>query len=843
MSNLRPGVIVPDYHLELTDGTETYGLKFRGFQISTLSEDRFTLDFRSENKRIGEFDEQRDWTAGMAKEYLSDSPSGFFDGQNIWTLSSGHLINGLQWRFAKGLRDADFNMPGSVTWKNLIGATRFIDVKFTASANYNAAHALAWIRRVGNPGTLTVELCSDSGGSPDSVLKTMTVTVSTVTDIVSVLHDFELDSVQALTSGTDYHFKIYGSSVDAMKSCWQVACDASAAGLISADGTTWAASAYSPYYRVTDADISRKFFPFIFEGAMYLVDSKDDLTTASKLYINGIRGKATSATSTTIVDTSLTLVADRYINAYIRIVRGTGAGQTRKITDNDTNSFTVATWDKTPSTDSEFVVYSTDWFTEVGTTGLGVVTGFPAVTNGIVYFPQGETTAIRRMHLDYTVGNDHAWASEATSGSEYATLLYTFFDNNSSSVQVWRANYSSTATSVSRSTAQAWGTDLAFGTAIPLGQSNYRITNMIDHENALYVTKEDSLWSITNDRATRYNYGVQSTPDSRNGAAIITHKNFLYFSWLFSDNRLWSGTVDDVGLGWSGASLPYGREGYTSDYEVGGAWLFKSVDAGDGVSSVAVHNGIGWHELIRGFEAGRRIRSIKWQPCEETRSRLWAGIGGEMIFIEFPYKKANPLYDDETNHQHESVIISPTIDMGTGSRLPKFIKDLTVLAKNLGSGNYIGVDFQFDDDINTNTWYHAEDFNISPEQTVDFNIGNVRGFRYRLRLNTADVNTPIEVNGVAPSGFGRVPYRKVYNLYCEAGFEYTPNGNIAVSPDRLMNWLYKASEFPGRITTKSVYNLLHEKYVVVSPPQVTVTSPEFLDQNWKGNISISLMEV
>ena len=68
-------------------------------------------------------------------------------------------------------------------------------------------------------------------------------------------------------------------------------------------------------------------------------------------------GLATSATATTLVDTTKTWTADLHNGRYVFIIDGTGAGQNRVIIDTLTSeTITVATWDITPSTDSVYLI-------------------------------------------------------------------------------------------------------------------------------------------------------------------------------------------------------------------------------------------------------------------------------------------------------------------------------------------------------------------------------------------------------------------------------------------------------------------------------------------------------
>jgi len=67
-------------------------------------------------------------------------------------------------------------------------------------------------------------------------------------------------------------------------------------------------------------------------------------------------GTASSGTATTIVDSSKTWTPDAYIGKCVIIKTGNGAGQIRKITDNDATSLTVAAWVTEPILASTYVI-------------------------------------------------------------------------------------------------------------------------------------------------------------------------------------------------------------------------------------------------------------------------------------------------------------------------------------------------------------------------------------------------------------------------------------------------------------------------------------------------------
>lgn len=88
-----------------------------------------------------------------------------------------------------------------------------------------------------------------------------------------------------------------------------------------------------------------------YNGFVWKLD--DDTTNGDGAVINGT---VTSATATTLTDTSQSYTADEHIGKTVRIISGTGIEQVRTITDNDTDTLTVAAWTTTPDTTSEFTV-------------------------------------------------------------------------------------------------------------------------------------------------------------------------------------------------------------------------------------------------------------------------------------------------------------------------------------------------------------------------------------------------------------------------------------------------------------------------------------------------------
>jgi hypothetical protein len=75
---------------------------------------------------------------------------------------------------------------------------------------------------------------------------------------------------------------------------------------------------------------------------------------------NFASGTATSATSTTLVNTSKTWTVNSWANYQVRITAGTGVGQIRIITSNTSNTLTVPTWTTTPDATSQYAIEGND---------------------------------------------------------------------------------------------------------------------------------------------------------------------------------------------------------------------------------------------------------------------------------------------------------------------------------------------------------------------------------------------------------------------------------------------------------------------------------------------------
>ena len=131
---------------------------------------------------------------------------------------------------------------------------------------------------------------------------------------------------------------------------------------------------------------------------LFLGGQEDAILLADEGTTDGVaaevRGTATSATSTTLTDSTASFT-DSVIGAPVAIVAGTGKGQVRRITARTGTQLTVAAWDTTPDATSEYLIGAIGWQMQTGKFDLG------AISEG------DETYTKRSLRLRYrpTAGN------------------------------------------------------------------------------------------------------------------------------------------------------------------------------------------------------------------------------------------------------------------------------------------------------------------------------------------------------------------------------------------------------------------------------------------------------
>lgn len=800
---------------------------------------------------------------------------GYYDSYNGWSTTPGKFHATLLQKWAWGFFTTGIFMPGNsgVHWKRLVGSQRYISTLFGSGAAFTGSRLTVLLRKnvpagtIGAPNDLTIQICADNGaGQPGSVMESFVVTADDIPDVVSQYYLLDITSSFAVAN---YHIKFIGGAGDKKGACWEVGCAESfGTGYKSSNGSSWTLTAFAPFFKVDAAIPKWQLRPFVLDGALYLVAIYDNGTTASRLFINGNRGRATGTqTASTLQDTShgaygaAALPTNRFANAYIRIIKGTGRGQIRQIASNNGDTYTVSpAWDITPvSGSSEYVIYACDTFVEIGSTGFGVVTGSPIIQNSIVYFPQGDGTVIRKMRINYADADVHEFASENAANGNKAYFLENGFDTSKSEPVVWRAaesaqsgsNPNASAVSVSRASSAPAGTPVAFTsdlsftpTNILVGDNTNLITNIYEHENTLYVFKEDGLFLVQNDRAVRVKMGVETAPDIDNGRAAVTggDKN-LYVAFRNDVYLISGGGAYSTGLK---VNMPAERTGPVVSLIAAEGWVFAAINGGTNNYSSVMKFSLDtktWSEQWRAPRPGARVRNLQWQPCPETRPRLWIDCDGEMIYQEFPINGVRPFDDKEIQYQHEAVLVLPTIDLGSTD--PKYFATLNVTSQGLAteddseSEHVIVVECQTDNAIGSEAWEHVDYIKVSPTAHVEIGRGNKRMIRPRLRLISNEPFDPVIVETISLSLFTRNKLGHEWTMQ----FPLLGDDEEQNSIDLLM-WLRNAYSKAEPLTMFSRFTLYDNRLVTLSDePKYQIEELDQPNNELEAQIWMKLTEV
>lgn len=837
-----PNAPDPTHDISLASDAETIGLIY-------AQGPRFMQEIPISEPSKPFLIQQEDWTGGRGRLRYQDDPTGYFDAQNIWTMTDGSMFPVPQFRFAKGIRSCDSDLPSAalgLRWMSLIGNRRYISRSWTASASYSADKAFLWVRRIGKPGTLTLEVCANSGGDPGTVQKTVTkgnTEIGNTGDLTppSTFLEFDWTTTQSLTSGTTYHLKAYGASTDDRTNHWEVGVDTSGtASKTSSDGSSWSTASFGMYFRVVDADINRKWHFFQITSALYAVSQRDD-SGNSEIFINGDVFNPTSATSTVITDTSSGVSAgwttDMWDGARIRIFDGPGDGQNREIASNTSTAITVSpALGTTPTTASKMIVYDTDRWQEITGHGLGKVVNRPAVANGVVFFPQGTGVTARRMKFDSTQANQHNFLAEAT-----ATKVDHFFAHTDAVGTKLYVGYNSTSKVTDAALPAAWATNLTLSTKNlkNVGSSDYPITNFYSSDG-LYIVKPDGLFRMEGNLPKKVRMGFEDAVDTSNGAAVSVSTNGVWIGWNHSVVKIIGNTGTDYmnyRQGYMG--MPDDRQGYCSNILSVLGWTFFVYDGGSSKrSSILAWNGRGWMELFRGWKAGVRIRSLFWQDNQEVRPRLWFDIDGDIAYIQFPLRCANPLLDESLAYQHDAHLITQTMDAKAGT-LHKLFHSITVVKKN--TNGVVSVDFQKNDEVGTGTWHNLGDMKLLDKKEFLADIGEAHKIRFRLRLESTSAVSPAIVEAYSIGGWitNPVKYQWVANFSVGTN-QSTITGDDDFSPDDIVKFLKDAHENCSKIRMRSLKTSMDDKVVVLSAPVVVTDS--ITDEGWNGYVSVAMRE-
>lgn len=908
----------PTHHASLSDGSTTYGLILPG-GVKGVQEFPYqpsSLQFNQGRSGYSSFELpyssiiQSDWTGGRGQLKFEDETK-FLDSYNAWTVTPGIVSPAPQAQFWKGARSDNGYMPpenigwsedaaasvsrdGEYSWTSVLtGSTLYHGVQFTSGSAYAATHVWAILRFFGSPGNLTIQLRNDDGSDkPGSTVHANYTAIGRDNQDepwgVGQLRQVDFGTPYSLTDATKYWIVIKQTSgTHDSTNYWQIAGGAEDADNLnwaySADDSTWNAnpSGTSPmYFRVTDADIPAEHFFLNFKRGLYAFSRPLNGSTG-KIFFNGDRGVATGTqSSTTLDDTTKSWTTDQWRNQYLHIWNGTGEGQYRKITTNDSNTLTVGAWDVTPAagsagTGSEYLIQGTDRWQNVTPSGSGAkvtegpIVGQPITLWGIIYLPQGQNYNILRLREF----NDSAtyktfWGSNAASGNygtnvsdndgtNKADFMAVAYDPVNENI-IWRGENNANPewsgpnqTSVSRADDITWsGTDLSFGSVIPIGIPDTLITNLVIYNGKLWVMKEDSVWYVDNDgsydRAYPIQVGLEAMISPFNGKATAVQDLYLYFNWSHSIERFYAGTMDDMGP-WKGTGMLDRAKGYVHSIIPAIGWLFASVNGGSESrqSSILMWNGAGWHCIFRG-QQGKQITNLYWQSVygdNDAHHRLWFSYHGDIMYIPFPQNALNIIPEDEIYDTISSYVVLSEMDAGY-AELEKYIKQVNVAHGSRGSR--IDIDYAMDDTNPAEPTFTAGGAGSgAASSTISLAQSRKKRAFIRVRMHTENADErDAFVKAVVVDAVARMPVK--YNWKIPVRLKDKSKnliGELDHDPDTLYSQLKTWSSQAQALTLRSVLPGMDSTTVFIEPPTLLRDFWNRLQSWWGGSATFTLREV
>lgn len=566
-----------------------------------------------------------------------------------------------------------------------------------------------------------------------------------------------------------------------------------------------------------------KFFTYL--GGLYAAMSYGDQTTLRRRCVHR---KVVSVPSRTSVmfDSGVTFTSS-WIGETIRIVSGTGAGQSRKITAVPTAQMLTigAAWDVPPDTSSVATVTTPTWDTVGGFAGR--VCGV-CVTGEVVYFALGPTQYIQRMRWDSS-SQTYGTAADGTNKAEALVL----FRDTANTPCLWRGlNYE-----VSNAGLQAWGTALTFGTAIRVGSGDSRITSVAVYDDRLFVGKEDGIWAIESSVPRQVPVDFSSLRSSGNCKRMIAWNLFLIFPLLHGLERLYGTQVDDFGPN-KGEGLPSGRNGPIVDLLPLPGMVLAVVDGGNtGYSSIMLYNTLGWHEVIRGAQNGR-MAGVWYEVLADGEIRLWYNEGGSLCYANMSALTFDRSLDSRMDYAATGEMV--TLWAGTDlADVPKIWHEVAIFWERAGAT--LTLYYQRD---NETAWTSVG--STTTDGVVRFALGNVSAKRLRLKIGLArgstTTQTPV-LHAITIEAVGRVGVKHAYQTHAVLEPQAVTVNGRADGVD-VAEVLAKLDAWSGATTALTLRHTLAEfdsKTVVLEPVAYRLVQADAVQT--RRVVGVSLVEV
>lgn len=188
---------------------------------------------------------------------------------------------------------------------------------------------------------------------------------------------------------------------------------------------------------------------------------------------------------------------------------------------------------------------------------------------------------------------------------------------------------------------------------------------------------------------------VQTARHKNNGSGHGVSDVYLLFTWRGRLQRYFRQNMEDLG-----PDFPAGMGDIAGDVVDVVSYpgrVYVAIDAGvSGKSMILCYKGGGWHEVWTGF-TGERIRNLYIQSIEGKSDKLWASIGGDLMW--FPIALDSAELPDNTDYRYRPMGYIDSSWVYTGSReLDKLFRSILLTVDDASNTSHKwDVFFKIDD--------------------------------------------------------------------------------------------------------------------------------------------------
>jgi hypothetical protein len=227
-----PGAKNPTHEISLSDGVQTWGLRLDGGPqaIQETPMTPSTIHISGSESKFGDWEPglaqigQNTWIGGRGLGVFSLDNTRYLDGHMAFSMVEGKLFPAPQWKLATGQRLSCSHMPGDVSWQSLLEEKRYLSTPITIGAvDLDVHQVFVWLRRVGQPSALNLELYSDDGGEPGALLSggKDEASAALVPDLASQWYAFDLSGAGTLNAATIWYFLAAAATTPPTIGSWE----------------------------------------------------------------------------------------------------------------------------------------------------------------------------------------------------------------------------------------------------------------------------------------------------------------------------------------------------------------------------------------------------------------------------------------------------------------------------------------------------------------------------------------------------------------------------------------------------------------------------------------------